>query len=235
MAALTSQYLPKEHLTAHGMAALARSDAYIAQDAVEAAHQALQEMLKAGEQTGQIMLGVPALCDLAAIQKIQGNLHQADEFYHRAFRWLEDQNGLDSRVRCSYEFGVADMLREWNQLDEAYHHVLIGDEIRKRLGGFLVVGDLVLMRILQARGDSEAALEAGITAEKFMSMRPNQFHLTTNLEFQTARITQWLAVGDVDAASRWAQNCHGDSDLEQIARARLRLAKDEFVEALKNS
>jgi len=230
MAALTSRYLPEKFLTAHGMAALAKSDAFIAQDDVEAASQALLEMLKVGEQTGQIMLGVPALCDLANIQKIQGHLHQAEELYQRAFRWLEDQNDLDSRVRCSYEFGMADLQREWNQLDEAYRHACVGDQIRKRLGGYLVVGDLVLMRILQARGDSEAALEAGFTAEK--SMRPNQFHITTNLDFQTARVGQWLAVGDVDAASRWVQNCQGASELEQIARARLHLARGEFAEAL---
>ncbi|MEW5869541.1 MAG: LuxR C-terminal-related transcriptional regulator [Chloroflexota bacterium] len=230
MAALTSQYLPEKFLTAHGMAALARSDACLAQDDIKAAHQALQEMRKVGEQTGQIMLGVPALCDLATIQKIQGHLHQAEALYQSAFRWLEDQDELDSRARCSYEFGMADLLREWNQLEEAYQHALIGDEIRKRLGGYLVIGDLVLMRILQARGDSQAALEAGFTAEKLM--QPNQFHLTTNLEFQTARIVQWLAVGDVDAASRWVQNCKGSSELEQIARARLHLAKDECAAAL---
>lgn len=102
--------------------------------------------------------------------------------------------------------------------------------MRKRLGGYLVVGDLVLMRILQARGESGAALEAGFAAEK--AMRPDQFHLTTNLDFQTARIVQWLAVGDVDAASRWAKNCLGRSELEQIARARLHLAKGEPAMAL---
>jgi LuxR family maltose regulon positive regulatory protein len=230
MAGLTFQYLPEKFLTAHGMAALARSDAYIAQDDMEAAGQALQEMLKVGEQTRQFMLGVPALCDLATVKKIQGHLHQAEELYNRAFRWLEAQNGLDSRVRCSYEFGVADLLREWNRLDEAHEHALTGDKIRKRLGGYLVVGDLVLMRILQARGEHQAALEAGFTAEKLM--RPNQYHLTTNLDFQTARIVQWLAVGDVDAASRWAQNCQGFSELEQIARAQLHLAKGEFAKAL---
>jgi LuxR family maltose regulon positive regulatory protein len=214
------------------MAALARSDAYIAQDNMAAAHKALQNMLKVGEQTGQIMLGVPALCDLATIQKIQGNLHQAMELYQRAFHWLEDQHGLDSRARCSYEFGIADLLREWNQLDDAYHHALTGDEIRTRLGGYLVVGDLVLMRILQAKGDSQAALESGFAAEKFVSVRPNQFHLTTNLDFRTALITQWLAVGDVESASRWVQNCRGASELEQIACARLHLAKNEFEAAL---
>lgn len=230
MAALTTQYLPEKYLTAHGMAALARSDAYIAQDDVEAADQALQEMLKVGEHTGEIMFGVPALCDLATLQKIQGHLHQAAELYQRAFQWMEDQNSLDTRVRCAYEFGVADLKREWNQLDEAYRHALTGDEIRKRLGGYLVVGDLVLMRIYQARGDSKAALQAAFAAEK--ALRPNQFHLTTHLDFQTARIVQWLAVGDVDAASRWAKNCSGTSELTQIARARLHLAKGEFAGAL---
>jgi LuxR family maltose regulon positive regulatory protein len=42
---------------------------------------------------------------------------------------------------------------------------------------------------------------------------------------------QWLAVGDVAMASRWAKECGGGSEREQITLARLRLAQGRADDA----
>jgi LuxR family maltose regulon positive regulatory protein len=52
------------------------------------------------------------------------------------------------------------------------------------------------------------------------------------VEFETKRVALWLAVGDVDAARRWARCCNGGSEREQIALARLRLAEGRASDAL---
>ncbi len=91
-------------------------------------------MLRVGEKTGRLLMAVPALCDLAADQKVQGRLHQAEELYERARAWMVERKGLDSRVRCAYESGLADLLREWNQLDAAHEHALTGIEYSRRFG-----------------------------------------------------------------------------------------------------
>jgi len=57
-------------------------------------------MLRVGEKTGQLLIIVPALCNLADILKVQGRLHQAEELYSRAYQWLAERNGLEGRVRC---------------------------------------------------------------------------------------------------------------------------------------
>jgi LuxR family maltose regulon positive regulatory protein len=121
------------------------------------------------------------------------------------------------------------LYREWNHLDEAYEHVLTGIEYRQQLGGYLVVGDIPLMRILQAQGDMEGAMEVLRNAEKLM--QTYHFQLATNIEFKTARIVLLLAVGDVEMASQWAKACDGGSELEQIALARLRLARGDAAGA----
>jgi LuxR family maltose regulon positive regulatory protein len=169
------------------------------------------------------------LCELANIKKAQGRLNQAEDLYARAYQWMVERNGLESRLRCAYEFGLADLLRERNQLDSAHEHVMTGIEYRRRLGGYLLVGDLVLMRILQAQGDVDGALEALRNAEQFM--QTYDFHLAVNIEFKTARVLQWLAVGDVETASRWSEECHGGSELEQITLAHLRLAQGRATDA----
>ncbi|MGD8517926.1 MAG: AAA family ATPase, partial [Anaerolineae bacterium] len=229
MATLTHQYLTEAHLSARGMAAYALADAYFAVDDLDGAHQALLGMLKIGAKTEQLLVIVPALCDLANIKKVQGQLHQVEELYNRVYQWLVEQGGLDSRERCAYEFGMADLLREWNHLDAAYEHARRGMEFRRRLGGYWVVGDLPWMRILQARGDVEAALNTLREAEQIM--QTHHFQMATTTAFKVARVEQWLAVGDMETASRWAEECKGGSELEQIALARLWLAQGRAADA----
>jgi LuxR family maltose regulon positive regulatory protein len=178
-----------------------------------------------------MLMAIPALCDLAATKKVQGLLHQAQGLYVRARQWMVERNGLDSRVRCPYEIGLADLLREWNQLDAAHEHAVTGIEYGRRYGVYslLVSAYVVLTRVLQAQGDVEGALDALRNAER--TMQAHHVRLATRIELNTARVVQWLAVGDVDTASRWAEECGGGSELEQIALARLRLAQGRGADA----
>jgi ATP/maltotriose-dependent transcriptional regulator MalT len=97
------------------------------------------------------------------------------------------------------------------------------------LGGYNVIGDLALMRVLQAQGDTEGALKALHDAERAVQTYP--FQLALMIEFKTARVLQWLAAGDVEKASHWAKECNNGSEQEQIALARLRLAQERASEA----
>jgi LuxR family maltose regulon positive regulatory protein len=228
MATLTAELLPAEHLAARGQAAYALADTLVAEDDLESASQALQAMLRAGEEIGQLLVIVPALGDLATIRMAQGQLHQANDLYESMYQWLAERDGLNARERCSYEFGMASLLCEWNQLDAAYEHAMTGMEFRRRLGGYWVVGDLPLMRLLQARGDVKGALATLGEIEKMM--RAYYFGLAATIAFRAARVEQWLAVGDAEMASRCAKEC-GSSELEQIALARLRLAQGRAGDA----
>jgi len=231
MAALVDRYLPGEHPNAQGMVAYALADTYFLADDVKRAERGSQTMLQAGEATGQLLMAVPALCDLAAIRKVEGRLYQAEAFYDRARQWMVERRGLDTRVRCPYEFGLADLLREWNQLDAAYEHVVTGIEYARRFGVYslLVSGYLTLMRILQAQGDVGGALDALHDAEQVGET--HHLRLATRIELKTSRIVQWLASGEIETARRWAEACDSGSELEQIALARLYLAEGRAVEA----
>jgi LuxR family maltose regulon positive regulatory protein len=230
MAALTETYLPDKHLNARGMAAYALAETCFAGDDMAGAEEASLRMLGVGEQTGRLLMAVPALCDLAAIRKVGGQLYQAQGFYDRARQLLVERRGLDSRVRCPYEVGLADLLREWNRLDAALEHAVTGIEYSQRYGVYslLLSGYVVLMRILQAQGDVAGALEALRNAER--TMRTHHHRLAARIELRAARVGQWLAVGDVETASRCAEECDSGSELEQVALARLWLAQGRAAE-----
>lgn len=229
LASQAKEYLPDEHPSGRGMAAYTLADTYFACDDMESAAQELQDMLQVGERSKQLMIIIPALCELAAVKKAQGQLNRAKELYDRAYQWLKEMDGLNYRLRCAYEFGIADLFREWNQLDAAYEHAMAGDEVRQRFGGYLVVGDLALMRVHQARGDVKSALEALHTAERIMEA--HKFQINISIDFRISRVIQWLAVDDIEMANHCTEDLSGGSEREQIVLSRLRLAQGRVTEA----
>jgi LuxR family maltose regulon positive regulatory protein len=231
MAALAEEYLPEEHLVARGMAAYALTVTYFAGDDVESSRKASLKMLEIGKELGRLLMIVTALCDLGAASKVQGRLHQAAEHYDRARRWMVERNGLDSRVRSAYEVGLADLMFQRNQLDAAHEHAATGIEYCRRFGvpSELVLGYITLMRAFQAQGDAESALGALRDAERIM--QTHHVRLAARIQLTTSRVVQWLAVGDVETASRWADECSRGAELEQIALARVRLAQGRCTDA----
>jgi LuxR family maltose regulon positive regulatory protein len=231
MAALAEEYLPEEHLVARGMAAYALTVTHFAGDDVESSRKASLKMLEIGKELGRLLMIVTALCDLATANKAQGRLHQAEAHYDRARRWMVERNGLDSRVRSAYEVGLADLMFQRNQLDAAHEHAATGIEYCRRFGvpSELVLGYITLMRAFQAQGDAESALGALRDAERIM--QTHHVRLAASIQLDTSRVVQWLAVGDVETASHWAEECSRGSELEQIALARVRLAQGRCADA----
>lgn len=232
LASLAEKQSPEEHLIARGMANYALAVTYWASDDMNSAIVASLKMFEIGKKLDRLLIAVTALCDVASAKKVQGQLHQSQEYYDRAHRWLAERSGLDSRVRCVYEVGWADSLLQWNQLEAAHEHAVIGIEYCQRFGApsEMTWGYVTLMRVLQAWGDSEGALAALFQAEQVL--QAHRVRQALRVELETKRVALWLAVGDVDAARRWAAYCNGGSEREQIALARLSLAEGRASEAL---
>jgi LuxR family maltose regulon positive regulatory protein len=231
MAALAEEYLPEDHLVARGMATYALTVTYFAGDDMDSSIKASLRMLQIGTELDRLLMIVTALCDLASARKVQGQLRQAEERYDRARQWMVQKDGLDSRVRSAYEVGLADLLFQRNQLDAAHEHAATGIEYCQRFGvpSEMVSGYVTLMRVFQAKGDVEGALDALYSAEQILVA--HRLRLSTRIKLNASRVVQWLAVGDVETASRWAEECGGGSELEQIALARLSLAQGRAADA----
>jgi LuxR family maltose regulon positive regulatory protein len=224
--------LPDEHLNARAMIAYALADTYFARDEMEGAKRATREMMRVGEKAGRLLMTVPALCDLASIKQVEGQLHQAYELLSRARQGMLEREGLNSRVRCPYEIGLASLLYEWNQLDAAYEHVMAGIDYGQRFNVFshLVSGSLTLMRVFQARGQVQDARDALRRAEQTVAR--HRVRLAAAIDLKTARVRHYLALGDLETAVKLAEDCRGPSELERLAWARLHLAQGRPDEAL---
>jgi LuxR family maltose regulon positive regulatory protein len=225
MAVLAGQRLPQEHLIARSMVHYTLACTYFAVDDMDHAIEASQSMLEIGKELDQLLMIVTALCDLASMNKVQGHLRQAKAYYDRAWRWLVEKKGVDSRVRCAYEVGWADSLLQWNQLDAAYQHAAVGIEYGRRFEApsELTWGYITMMRVLQAQGDVEGALAVLHDAEQVL--QAHYVRQALRVELETKRVALWLAAGDTATASHWAEFCNGGSEREQVALARVDLAE----------
>ena len=67
--------------------------------------------------------------------------------------------------------------------------------------------------------------------EALQMVQAHHFQMGSMIAFRAARVVQWLAVGDIETAGRWAEECQGGSEQEQIALARLRLAQGRPADA----
>jgi LuxR family maltose regulon positive regulatory protein len=126
---------------------------------------------------------------------------------------------------------MADLMFQCNRLDAAHEHAVMGIEYCQRFDvpSEMARAYVTLMRVFQAQGDPESALGALRDGEQIM--QTHHVRLATKTELCASRVVQWLAVGDVETASHWAQECRGRSELEQIALARLWFAQGRAADA----
>ncbi|MBN1887222.1 MAG: hypothetical protein JW850_04510 [Thermoflexales bacterium] len=180
-------------------------------------------------------------CARAQIEVAQGQLHKAACAYRAALQLVE---GSTRRVKglfpgLGYPYvGLADVLREWNELEEAAHYAEEGVKLCQLLGQaeISVNGYVTLARVRRARGDLDGALTTLQEARRHASELS-----TWSVALVAAHQARlWLTQDDVRAASRWAQeNGLGVGDALYFSReaghlslARVLIAQDQLDDAL---
>ncbi len=247
----------------------ARQVAYLSLGHVVEAIDSVLERVDHTRQAGLIGLHIAALADAAALLQLQGKLHTAERMFAQAIgAGIPEGQLIHSTVALAYVY-EADLLREWNRLDEALvaarQGLEIGGEVwssMMHLGGVYEV----LARLHLSRGELDEALSAlegaSLTPEVgdlAVFVRPAGItEAVTGVQFRylhpwcadAERVRQWLVNGEVDRAVQWSEQvekqrqadfiAHGRpypaqyrQDCEDIARARIALARSRPDEALK--
>jgi LuxR family maltose regulon positive regulatory protein len=144
---------------------------------------------------------------LASAQRLAGQLDLARAAYERAIEWSTGYAEVPVRAGSHYT-GLADVLRERNELDAALEHAMygLGLEPSLRTPGaerwveWNVCNVLVLARVKQARGDLNGAL-ADVHEAREQIKRFGTIAFTAILDAFEAQLQ--LAQGNIDAAVRW--------------------------------
>ena len=186
--------------------------------------------------TGDLFALLTSKTLLARLQVLQGRLRQAATTYEQVVHVVGGREMLQVLVgSAGYYFGLGDLLREWNDLDEASRSLAQGMEL---VGGTLTVdanvvtqGYTALARLEMARRDYSRALA---TLDAFTQLaRQRHFvpHLVTH--GLAVRVQVELAQDHLAAAIRWvdASGLSTEDDLsylherEYLTLARVRIAQ----------
>jgi LuxR family maltose regulon positive regulatory protein len=220
-----------------GTATLSLGLAYRGAGDLAKASQACAEALPLLRASGNFIAAMIGVYYLANIHQMQGNLRQAAEVCREALQHARQERREHFPAYGMVHVALADVLREWNQLEEAEHHLFRGMEIGEQ-GGYLEVlksGNLALARLKQAKGDASGALAAIQQADR-VARRIGTPLALTEIAAQRARLL--VQQGKVAEAASWAERSAldmdagaGVTDLVATVGARVLIAQDRLDKA----
>jgi LuxR family maltose regulon positive regulatory protein len=205
--------------SAQALAALAEGDA---STAVQRAF-AMSTLMQAADNVGA---AVSFLCIAASLLHLQGQLHAAWQLYQEAIALgTGPVNVPFVAVGLAYAY-QADLLREWNRLDEALEFALRGLHLAEQ-GGYNLVylgrGYQALVRTYLSQGELEAAQA---TLEEMLQLpllvqNPYQQAALASVE----QVRLWIATGEGERAVHWAMGL----DYRERTRAPLAFEREEVA------
>ena len=198
------EYLPESDLFLRSIVAWILSLARLADGDLQDGKQALQELARMGQETGNPLIAVTSLCHQAKLQMRQGRLHQAQKILERALQLATDPQGRRLPIASEALIKFAQLEREWNDLETAADYLAESIELAgqwSELAAFDAYFPLARIRL--AQGDVAAAREAIETARQIAhrSEATEMDDLVADLQQAYFFATQ----GDIAAAMRWAE------------------------------
>lgn len=179
----------------------------------------LEEAVEAAQTAGNSVSWLVATSQLAVAYMTTGYLRRAHAAYSKALDF-EGEHGLRNLgMGVAAHLGVAEVLREWNQLDSAEAQVEDGLDILR------IVDDpkeiwtklyalIVLARVRQAQGDLEGAIEVMDDALREVAELGLAGWQVERVEAFRARFS--LCLGQVEPAAAWALRCELSPDDEIV-------------------
>ena len=254
LAQLALERLPQERAFLRGVAADTLGIAYLSAGELDAAQGALETAVALARQGGNTMMAVAALCNLAGMRVLRGQLRLAGANYRRALEWSISSAGQRLPVAAKALLGLGELAREWNDLDAAARYLTDALALCAQYGeiGALVCA-LTLARVYRARADKGRGDE--VRAEERMREAEAIAAATRITEIDdrlvaAARARLWIEDGDTDRAAAWAREQGLDvggageaglegtpidynlREVEYLTLARLALAQGEPEQAL---
>jgi LuxR family maltose regulon positive regulatory protein len=234
--------LPEDALMVRGLVEAARAGALRQTGRLTAAARAYARAATVSEVAAGQHIAVYALCELAGLRLFQGQLHNAATAYRDALDLTEaylERTGRRPLVSGYIFAQLSQVLLEWNDLDGAIQHVREGVKLCQEWGtaDAVVFGCIDLARVLQALGDTSAALDA-IQKAKSAAWDLSPWFVD---QVAAAEMRLRLQLGEVAGASKWAQETglkvddelSFDRELMYRTLVRILIAQGRLDDALK--
>jgi LuxR family maltose regulon positive regulatory protein len=233
------ELLPEQELAWRSATLITLGDAYADMGQMNAAYEARTDALAVGRASGDTNLLMIVNLRLAEILRQQGELQQVIDICQCQLAMAEE-SGISEASVVGWLLGIwGEVLAELNQLDRATELSKRGAELSTHGGDLLyeVMNTLCLVRVLFSSGNMADA-QVVIDAMKNLAQENALPHwASSQLLAWQARL--WLARGNLEQASQWAQALESEPEkelsypheLEYIALARVLIAQGKPDEA----
>jgi len=230
--------LPESSVQARSILPYTLGIAYRVQGEYEKAAGAFAHLARIGEVSNELLVCATGETEVVNTRRSQGRLRDASETAHQALQRMADKGALPFGSLAKLEVALCDVLREQNELDEAYQRVT---GVIERMKAWDMPTDrlftyLTLTRVQESQGNISGALESLSVAKDLRSSHPVLMSLGRSVDIYEIRLL--MATHDVPAAAHLMDNLQpGTSqmvnirDQELIMLARVRLAQGRNDEA----
>lgn len=202
-------HLPKENLFARGMSTFFLANALYEMGESKEASQLYPEAITLCLAAGNLLAATGATQSLATLQMMQGRLHQAKETLQKALVQQTTPNSPPLQATTFLYLGLGEVLYRQNKLEEAESALQKGINLFKGSSTLAArLGYLALVQVKLALGDKEGAR---LTMQESQQAYQSIEACSTDAAYIAAYYARCqLALGDLPAAIRWAQ----ESELE---------------------
>jgi LuxR family transcriptional regulator, maltose regulon positive regulatory protein len=219
------EYLHPNNLFSRVTAHWVLGFAYTLQEDRAAARKAYTEGIAISQASGNIFGTILATGGLGNIQEADNQLSLAAETYRRVLQLAGDQ---PLQIICEVHLGLARILYEWNELDEALQHgqqsLQLALQYDTGVIDRYVNCEVFLARLKLAQGDVAGA--AALLAQASQSAHQHNF-VSRMPEVAAAQVLTFLRQGHLAAAAHLAQ-----AHELPISQARVHLAQGDPSAAL---
>ena len=233
-------HLAEQNLLARAEVAYAQSLAFHSFGDIVAAVQCVREATTLAQAAGDISSTILYMSRTAYSLLLHGKLREVVQVTEQAALLGTTPVGLPHAMVCWASIFHADVLREWNRLDEALDLVLQAVRLSEQTETVvaLYLGYTELMRVYLARGELEEAHSAFQHAEEVLEKTYSLYRRDAYLIVDWVQF--WLASGESERATHWARELLQQTrvhspfarEREDVARARIVLAQRRPMEAL---
>lgn len=162
----------------------------------------LEDIANFTQITGNMMMSMMTLCNLAEMQMRMGKLKVARSMYERIVTTAVNDTGQPLPVCGMAYLGLAEIYREWGDFDAATRYVEMGTSPTATFStGSNVEAYMHLGRISQSKGDYEKAKnafeKAAVLAKEYKTSEIDDYFV----ELMTSRL--WVLMGKYDAVHQW--------------------------------
>jgi LuxR family maltose regulon positive regulatory protein len=154
------------------------------------------------QKTGNLMIAVGGLCNMAGIWMLQGQLKRAWSANEQALELATDKNGRRLPIAGKALLGLGEIAREWNKLPEAVGYLEEGLQLFQTFGELgSILSYVSLARINEIRGDFAAAQKI-LDRARELAIKFKASQMDDDL-VDSYQVQLWLTMGEQIRAERW--------------------------------